>query len=215
MISQSHSNSPQPPQFAVWLLTLFTPAAPAESILGDLHEEFSGLAIKSGLAVARTWYWRQTLKTIMQIGWVAFRTAPWTMLATVIAGFWAIGFETRSSGNAMHLYLDTHRVYVSHPDAYLFWYKFPLEIGRVIICISIGALVALVARRREMAAVVGLAVVQMALLLAATITVIASGREWFQWFQTMLLWNGLCAIATVVGGAIVTRLRVPAPTLAA
>jgi hypothetical protein len=31
----------QPPRIAVWLITLFTQAGEAESILGDLLEEFS------------------------------------------------------------------------------------------------------------------------------------------------------------------------------
>jgi hypothetical protein len=45
----------QPPRIAVWLVNLFTPAEEAESILGDLLEEFSHLASKSGVAFARSW----------------------------------------------------------------------------------------------------------------------------------------------------------------
>ena len=38
----------QPPCVAVWLVNLFTPAKEAESILGDLLEEFSQLDIEIG-----------------------------------------------------------------------------------------------------------------------------------------------------------------------
>ncbi len=54
----------QPPRIAVWLLSLFALAEKAESILGDLLEEFSLLVSKSGTASARRRYWRQTIKTV-------------------------------------------------------------------------------------------------------------------------------------------------------
>ena len=57
----------QPPRIAVWLVNLFTPAKETESIPGDLLEEFSQLASKSGVTVARSWYWRQTAKTIAHL----------------------------------------------------------------------------------------------------------------------------------------------------
>jgi hypothetical protein len=43
----------QPPRLAVWLVNLFTPYEQAESIPGDLFEEFSAVAPKSGVASAR------------------------------------------------------------------------------------------------------------------------------------------------------------------
>lgn len=55
------SQTVEPPSIAVWLVTLFTAPEEAESIVGDLHEEFSLLAVKSGFAIARHWYWRQPL----------------------------------------------------------------------------------------------------------------------------------------------------------
>lgn len=52
----------RPPRIAAWLVKLFA-SAEEESILGDLIEEYSDLALKSGLAFARHWYWRQAVKT--------------------------------------------------------------------------------------------------------------------------------------------------------
>ena len=197
----------QPPRIARWLLTLFTPAEVTESIMGDLLEEFSGLVIKSDLAFARGWYWRQTLRTIAHAGGNGVSSAPWLMLGVILGGLWLIGFATRSSAHAMQTFLDAHRLYESHPNAYLFWSKFPLEIGRVIICGLVGAIVALAAKRMEIIAVIAVSLLQIALFFAAVVAVIARGEAWFQWFIVMLQWNGLCSIATVVGGAIVRTCR--------
>jgi hypothetical protein len=64
MTSQPHLV--QPPPIAVWLLNLFALGEEAESIQGDLLEEFSLLASKSGSG---------------------FRTAPWITTAAVVGGF--------------------------------------------------------------------------------------------------------------------------------
>jgi hypothetical protein len=62
MISQP---SPvRPPPLAAWLVDLFIPGKHAESIPGDLLEEFSEIASRSALTYARRWYWRQSIKTI-------------------------------------------------------------------------------------------------------------------------------------------------------
>jgi hypothetical protein len=203
----------QPPPIAAWLITLFTlTAEEAETILGDLHEEFSHLASKSGIAFARRWYWRQTVKTIAYLVGAAFRGAPWSTAAAIVGGFWLIGFATRSSLHAMQTVLDAHRLYELHPDAYLFWLKFPLQIGRVLLCAAVGAFVALAAKRREMTATMVLALVQIALFFVGTCALIATGRDWFHWFLDMLPWNCLSSIATVVGGAIVRTRRSAATT---
>lgn len=201
-----------PPRIATSLVALFTPAEATDSILGDLLEEFSGLTIQSGLAFARRWYWRQTLRTIAHAGAYAISSAPWLMLLAVLGGLWLIGFATRSSAHVMQTFLDAHRFYESHPDAYLFWSKFPLELGRVIVCGVVGALVALAAKRMEMIVVILISLVQTALFFAAVVAVIARGEAWFHWLVVMLQWNGLCSIATIVGGAIVRTYRYRAAT---
>jgi hypothetical protein len=207
MTSQPDLQPLQPPRIARWLLTLFTPAEVTESIMGDLLEEFSGLVIKSGRAFARGWYWRQILRTIAYAGANAVSSAPWLMLVTILGGLWLIGFATRSSAHAIEAFLDAHRLYESHPNAYLFWSTFPLEIGRVIVCGLVSTIVALAAKRMEMIAVTAISLVQMALFFAAVAAVIARGEAWFHWFIVMLQWNGLCSIATVVGGVIVRTCR--------
>jgi hypothetical protein len=207
MTSQPDLQPPQPPRIARWLLTLFTPAEVAESITGDLLEEFSGLVSKSGFAFAQSWYWRQTLRTIAHVGGNALSSAPWLILVAVLGSLWLIGVATRSSAHAMQVFLDAHRFYASHPTAYVFWSKFPFEIGRVIICGLVGASIALAAKRMEMIAVIGSSLAQLALFSVAVVAVIARGEKWFDWFLVMLWWNGLCAIATVAGGVFVRTWR--------
>jgi len=207
MNSQPVLQPPQPPRIAGWLLMLFTPAPATESIMGDLLEEFSGLVIKSGLAFARRWYWRQTLRTIAHASGSAVSSAPWLILISVLGGWWLIGFATRSSAHAMHTFLDARHLYESHPSAYLFWLKFPLEIGRVMVCGLTGVIVALASKRMEMISVIAISLVQIALFLTAVVAVIVRGEAWSQWFIAMLPWNGLCSIATVAGGVIVRTCR--------
>jgi hypothetical protein len=173
------------------------------TLLGDLVEEFSSLVSQSGLAAARRWYWRHTVKTIAHLAATAFRTAPWSTSAAVGGGFFLIGLASRTSSHAMQSFLDTHRIYDSHPTAYLFWLKFPLETGRVFICALTGVLVAFTVKGRDLIATTSLAAVQIALFFVAVIAVIATGRHWSEWFLFMLPWNCLCCLATIVGGAIV------------
>ena len=77
----------QPPPIAVWLVTLFTRAEEAETILGDLLEEYSQLASTSGLQFARGWYWRQSVKTIAHLAGNGWRVAPWSTAVPVAGGF--------------------------------------------------------------------------------------------------------------------------------
>jgi ABC-type sulfate transport system permease component len=85
--------------------------------------------------------------------------------------------------------------------------KFPLELGRVITCILIGCLVSLVAKRYELPAAVSLAVAQLVMFGAGTITLIAYGRNWLNWFFAMTPWNVMCAMATVAGAIIIRMCR--------
>src|SRR5215510_5219875 len=79
--------TPRPPRLAAWLVSLFGSSEQAESILGDLSEEFLDIVSKSGIAFARRWYWRQSLKTIAHLAGSSFRTAPWLLAGVVLLGF--------------------------------------------------------------------------------------------------------------------------------
>ncbi|MBV9303774.1 MAG: hypothetical protein JOY62_01460 [Acidobacteriaceae bacterium] len=201
-----------PPRLAAWLVTLFAPASEAESILGDLLEESSRIASNSGLDSARSWYWRHALKTIGDLAGDAFRGAPLLIATAVIAGYFLTGFLTRFSEHEVRAFLDARRLYESNPSAYLFWLKFPMLTGRVILCILIGALVGSAVKGREMTAALTLAFVQIFLFVIGVIAGAFSRHHWIHWFLDMLPWNCACWIAIVVGGALVRLARSPEKT---
>jgi hypothetical protein len=202
-----HRDSPKPPRIAEWLTALFVPANVAEAVTGDLQEEFSRLAISSGATCAKAWYRRQATSTILRSGPTAFRNAPVRLVIALAGGLWLIGFATRYATHAMQTLLDAQRVYEVNPIAYLFWLKFPLEIGRTIICMAVGSLVAIAAKRYELPAAVSLALAQIAMFVAGAITLIAYGRHWLDWFTVMAPWNVLCSVTTVVGAVMVRLYR--------
>jgi hypothetical protein len=110
----------QPPSWAVWLVNLFTPAEEAESIQGDLLEEFSHIASKAGVAAARSWYWRQTVKTVAYLSVTGFRIAPWSSAAAVVGGFLLLGFVSKWCELGIFAVLHRYRVFDHYFKVYVF-----------------------------------------------------------------------------------------------
>lgn len=199
----------QPPRVASWLLNLFTPPDEEESILGDLLEEFSLLASKSGVAFARSWYWRQAVKTTVHLFGTAFRVAPWSTTAAVVGGFLLHRFVSGLPNKLLSAVTDKYLFYWSaHFQAYL-WMLKGLLIAHLILWIFVGCMVALVAKGREMVATMTLVLAQCALIGTAWVWVAMHGPMGVAW----MLWScaGPCAI--VLGGAIVRMLRSAAKPL--
>jgi hypothetical protein len=197
----------QPPRIAVWLVNLFTPAEEGESILGDLLEEYSHLASKSGVAFARSWYWRQTVKTIAHLVGSGFRVAPWSTTAAVVGGFLLRGFFSGLPERAIFTVLRRYRVFDHHFNAYLFFATDGIAIGHVIASMFVGCMVALAAKGREMIATMTLALVLCALIGVAFVWVATHGPMDVAW----MLWSCADPFAIVIGGTIV-RTRRSAPT---
>jgi hypothetical protein len=199
----------QPPRFASWLLNLFTPPDEQESILGDLLEEFSLLASKSGVAFARNWYWWQAVKTIVQLLGTAFRVAPWSTTAVVVGGVLLYRFVSGLPDKLLSAVTDKYLFYWSaHFLAYL-WTLKGMLIAHIILWMFVGCMVAVVAKGREMVATTTLVLVQCALFGTAWVWVAMHGPMGFAW----MLWScaGPCAI--VLGGATVRMLRSAAKPL--
>jgi len=110
----------QPPRIATRLVNLFSPSENGESILGDLLEEYSHLASKSGVPVARRWYWRQAVKTITHLVDSGFCVAPWSTTAVVVGGFLLLRFVSRLPERAIFAVLERYQVPEHHFDAYVF-----------------------------------------------------------------------------------------------
>jgi hypothetical protein len=203
MTGQQHFR--QPPRTAVWLVDLFTPAQQAESIQGDLLEEFSLLVCKSGVASARTWYWRQTMKTVPQLAAVGFRTAPWMTVAAVVGGFLLRNAVGRLVAPAIFAVLEKYQIPEHHFSTYKFFASTGIDIGFLITFLFIGFVVALASRQREMVATITLGLIYGLMAVVAFIyQVAATGHGAFLW---RFKWSFADCFVIVLAGAIVRTHR--------
>ena len=200
----------QPPRIAVWLVNLFTPAKETESIPGDLLEEFSQLASKSGVTVARSWYWRQTAKTIAHLARTGFRVAPWSTTAAIVGGFLLRHFVSLLPERAIFAVLHRYQVFEHHFNAYVFLATDGIAMGHVIASLFVGCVVALVAKGREMVATITLGLVLCAMIVASLLLLAARGNNVTTW--VWLPWETADWVAIVVGGVIVRTIRPAGPT---
>lgn len=161
---------PRPPRLAAWLVGLFAPGEKSESILGDLQEEFSDLASKSGVESSRRWYWRQAAKTILHLAGAAFRVAPWSLAGAVLLGFalrkLGLGLFERIIGAVLH----TQRYH-------LYWWlaTWAIPSAWIVEMTLIGCAVAAVAKRREI----------LATLVLITASVIVFCFVFFPWMRSL------------------------------
>lgn len=201
MTSQSEFN--QPPRFAVWLLTLFALDNEAESILGDLLEEFSLVASKSGVPSARRWYWRQTFRTILHLAGLGFRTAPWLTTAAVAGGFLLRKLVAPWVERPIFALLEEYQVYEHHFSVYMFFASTGIDIGHLITFLFVGFIVAFVARGREMVATVVLGLIFSAMTVVALPVVVMRYGAPLAWVTVSFA----DPLAIVVAGVIVRTHR--------
>jgi hypothetical protein len=195
----------QPPRIAVWLVDLFTPPGEAESIQGDLLEEFSQVASKSGVVAAQRWYWRQTVKTIPHLFGTGLRLAPWSTIVAVMGGFLLLRVISGLPERAIFAVLLKYRVFDHHFNAYVFFATYGIAIGHVITSLLVGCVVGLAAKGREMVATMILTLVFGAMFGTAILVLLARGHDPF-WLG-MLPWNSADWFAIIVGGVIVRTRR--------
>lgn len=199
----------QPPPVAAWLVCLFSPAEEAESVLGDLAEEFSGLAAASGAAFARKWYWRQAVRTVGHLAATAFTLAPWLTALAVIGGYLLIRFAVPLPLNGIIRVLNRYRLYESHPGAYLLWFTWGGLLVRLILLTFIGGLMAIAVKGRELTVTMTLALAEMFLWVVAFFFVLArTGRA--SLLVALPHLSGSC-VALVLGGVFVRIRRSAAP----
>ena len=198
----------RPPRLATWLVNLFA-STEEESILGDLLEEYSDLASKSGVPFARRWYWRQTMKTIAHLADTGVRVAPWSTAAAVAGGFLLHRFVSGLPDKVLSAVTDRYLMYWStHFKAYI-WMLNGMLIEHLVLSMFVGCVVALAAKRREMIATMTLALVPCALMGGALIWVATHRPLDVAW----MLWLFADPFAIVVGGAIVRTRRSAAKPL--
>jgi hypothetical protein len=198
-----------PPHSASWLLNLFIPPDEEESIMGDLLEEFSLLASKSGVAFARRWYRRQAVKTIVHLFSTAFRVAPWSTTAAVLGGLLLYRFASGLPDRLLSAVTDKYLFYWSaHFQTYL-WMLRGMLAAHLILGMFVGCMVALVAKGREMVATMTLVLVPCALIGTAWVWVAMHRPMDVAW----MLWSCADPCAVVLGGAIIRMLRSAAKPL--
>ena len=204
-----YAMSDDPPRAAVWLVNLFARVEEAESILGDLQEEFKDLASKSGPTVARSWYWRQSAKTITHLYGAGLRVAPWRTAASAVGGLLLARLISGLPERAIFAVLHRYRVYDHHFGTYVFFAADGIAIGHVVASMIVACMVALVCKGREMAVTLTLGFVGVALIGTTYLVMMARGQDPFLW---MLPWHFADTLALVIGGAIVRTSRLAART---
>jgi hypothetical protein len=198
----------RPPAIAVRLISVLARAEDAESIQGDLLEEFSLLVSRLGAPSARRWYWRQTLKTIPRLVGAGFRAAPWMAGAAVIGGFLLRRLVAPWVEPAVFAVLDRYQVFDHHISVYRFIASTGIDIGHLITFLLIGFLVALVAKQSEIAATAVLALIWAALAVVGSIYgATRTGDYALLWRLTWYLGD---SFAIVLAGAIVRMHRLAA-----
>lgn len=201
MTSQEHLI--QPPRLAAWLVSLFA-CAERETILGDLLEEFSLLGSRSGVAVARHWYWRQAVKTVTHLFFRAFRGTPWSTSAAVAGGLLLSRFVFPLLEKAIFAVLDRYDLFEHHFSAYMFFATDGIAFAHVVASMLVGCAAALAAKGREMVATMTLVLILCAMTGTALVWV-ASRNAAIPW--GMMPWYLADWFAILIGGIIVRESR--------
>jgi hypothetical protein len=200
----------RPPRSATWLVNLFT-VPEEESIVGDLLEEFCQVASKSGVAFARRWYWRHSLKTVGHLFCAGFLGAPWSTTAAAVGGFLLGRFVHGLPDKVLNAVTDRYLAFWStHFQAYM-WLLYGMLIGHLIASMFVGCIVALAAKGREMVATMTLGLVLFGMAGVALPWVAAhfpmdNAIVW-------MLWQCAGPFAIVVAGAVVRTRRSDATSL--
>src|SRR5215469_405524 len=141
------SNPARPPRLAAWLVELFASADQAEPLLGDLREEFSDSARKSGVVFARRWYWRQAAKTIARLAGAGLTAARWSLLGVALLGFLLPWLSVELPARLIVAILRTQRPYSNrHYDFYVWLLTWGFLIARIAEMTLVGCIVATMAR---------------------------------------------------------------------
>lgn len=207
--------SPRPPRLAAWLIELFVPNEQAQSVLGDLLEEFSDVAAKSSVANARRWYWRQALPTVLHFLASEFRAAPWLMAGVAAGGVVLVELGRLFAGwfvNEGFLFLDLFVFPYYHPHSRFAIFLVVLlsnswiQLYRLTVSMLIGCIVALLSKGKEMSATLTLSLVCSIPALTRFLLFLQGNYEELRhWLIWVYFFGGLFAL--IAGGVVVRRHR--------
>jgi hypothetical protein len=199
----------KPPRLAIWLIMLFGPGQQGQAALGDLLEEFSSLLPTLGVSCARRWFWRQAVRIIAYLIGRELRSAPLTIAAAAVVGFMLRWYVSRLLNPTVNAATDAvlrhYRVYEFDPHVYIEWTIHVFYAERFVVNALVGIIVGLLAKEREMAATISLAL--LGDLLAIQSMVMATGRTADVGYLWTLPWSFAFSLAVVAGGAMVRLAR--------
>ena len=188
---------------------MFTSGWHDDAISGDLLEEFSYVASKSGLKYARRWYWRQSIKTIVNLIGAGLRTAPSLIASTVIGGYLLLAFGISLPERLIVAVLELrwHHVVPYYTqremDAHVFWFNTGILIGQILVSLFVGCIVAMVAKAREMIATLMLSILLFALSVVAWFNV---AIHWPERALTLtFMFIDLAGIILILSGGLMVR----------
>jgi hypothetical protein len=195
-----------PPRAAEWLIRLFAAMGEAESILGDLQEEFSLQASRLGSAFARRWYWRQTVRTVVHLASLSTRTHPWLTASAVAGGFLARKVLAPLVEPAMFALLDRTELFERHFAVYRFFASKGIDMAHLAVFLMVGFAVALVAKEAEIVAATMLATIYGAMAIFASAYIVSkTGDTAMLW---RLTWYFADSLAIVLAGVLVRTWRI-------
>jgi hypothetical protein len=205
---RSQTSYVRPPRFSTWLLELFSLDEESDVIQGDLLEEFSELALKSGVKSACRWYWRQSIKSAAHLAIARFSTKPMSLALAVAGGllllFWGSDLPERTVVAVLDFRVPPHFTpfYTwSQVQTRIFWLVYGPLVGRLIMSLFIGLIVALAARKREIVATMTLSFVQA--VLASIPLLFWPGKLGYSFLPLQL---GV-SIMILLGGIVVREFR--------
>ncbi|QNI32561.1 hypothetical protein H7849_00580 [Alloacidobacterium dinghuense] len=201
----SESRAARPPRIADWLISLFAVLDEAESILGDLQEEFSLKVSRFGLAFARRWYWSQTLRTVVHLASVSARTRPWLTASAVVGGFLVRKVLGPLVEPAMFALIERSQLLERHFGAYKFFASTGIDAAHLLVFLIVGFVVALVAGEVEIVATTTLAMIYAAMAVVASVYIVSSTRDSAMLWR--LTWYFADSFAIVLAGVIIRTRR--------
>jgi hypothetical protein len=141
---------PEPPRLTSWLLDLFVPADQADSIPGDLLEEFTTKAAQAGVRAARRWYRGQAVNTIAHLLSLQYRASPWATIGAVLVGLVILPDSAQIVHLTAGVFLEHFRIYPYVP-ARIVWVIYAVGLECVVCPLLAGWLAAAISKGREMA----------------------------------------------------------------
>jgi hypothetical protein len=121
------------------------------------------------------------------------------------------GLIGRLPERAIFAVVERYRIYEHHFEIYRFLASTGIDIGQLITFAFVGIVVALLAKEREMAATIALALIFGAMSVFAAVFIVTTTGDYASLWR--LSWYFADSFAIVIGGAIVRVRRSAATTL--